>query len=83
LNILNPPPITSLSQLAPEARAKLSMERTAAAIMAKFEQMWGVFIQGNGSFAPFIDLYLERWLHSSVSLFTLSRRVVADIPLYR
>ncbi|KAF8168583.1 biotin-ligase [Pholiota molesta] len=53
-----------LSSLAPAARAKLSMERTAAAIMAKFEQMWGVFVQGNGSFAPFIDLYLERWLHS-------------------
>jgi biotin--protein ligase len=80
LNILNPPPITSLSQLAPEARAKLSMERSAAAIMAKFEQMWGVFVQGNGSFAPFIDLYLERWLHSSVFLSTSLRPVIADVP---
>ncbi|KAF8153045.1 hypothetical protein B0H34DRAFT_800303 [Crassisporium funariophilum] len=64
LNVLNPPPITSLSQLQSEKREKLSMECTAAAIMTKFESMWGTFIQGKGSFAPFMDLYLKRWLHS-------------------
>ncbi|KAF9476063.1 class II aaRS and biotin synthetase [Pholiota conissans] len=64
LNVLNPPPITSLSQLQHGSRAELSLERTAAAIMTKFEQMWTVFVEGKGSFAPFIDLYLERWLHS-------------------
>ncbi|KAK7440249.1 biotin holocarboxylase synthetase [Stygiomarasmius scandens] len=40
------------------------MEKTAAAIMCKFEKMWHTFVEGRGSFAPFIDLYLERWLHS-------------------
>jgi len=29
-----------------------------------FENMWDVFVANRGSFAPFMDLYLERWLHS-------------------
>ena len=74
--MLNPPPITSLSQLQHGSRAELSLERTAAAIMAKFEQMWAVFVEGKGSFAPFIDLYLERWLHSSV----LRLRLITSYP---
>lgn len=65
LNILNPPPITSISQLLPHGRKdSLSIENTAAAIMATFESMWSIFIQNRGSFEPFMDLYLERWLHS-------------------
>ncbi|KAK7042482.1 BPL/LPL catalytic domain-containing protein [Favolaschia claudopus] len=65
LNVLNPPPITSLSQLVPpDEDHHLSMERTAAAILVKFERMWSEFIQGRGSFEPFIDLYLQRWMHS-------------------
>ncbi|KIM41443.1 hypothetical protein M413DRAFT_445443 [Hebeloma cylindrosporum] len=64
LNVLNLPPITSLAQLQPGARERLSVEKTAAAIMAKFEPMWTVFTQNSGSFAPFMDLYLKRWLHS-------------------
>ncbi|KII91479.1 hypothetical protein PLICRDRAFT_38240 [Plicaturopsis crispa FD-325 SS-3] len=63
LNVLNAPPITSLSQLAPP-EVRLSMERTAAAIMAKFEKMWSTFLASRGSFEPFMSLYTERWLHS-------------------
>ncbi|KAF8208185.1 biotin-protein ligase [Mycena galopus ATCC 62051] len=75
LNVLNPPPITSLSQLLPpDDDHHLSMERTAAAILAKFEQMWTVFVQGRGSFEPFMDLYLQRWMHSD-QLVTLTTSV--------
>jgi len=66
LNILNLPPITSLAQLQPGAQAKLSVEKTAAIIMTKFESMWTIFAQNSGSFAPFMELYLKRWLHSLV-----------------
>ncbi|KAK7053351.1 biotin holocarboxylase synthetase [Paramarasmius palmivorus] len=64
LNVLNPPPILSLAQLQREGDAPPSMEKTAAAIMIKFEKMWSVFVSGKGDFTPFMDLYLERWLHS-------------------
>ena len=37
-----------------------------ATIMAKFEAMWNVFLANKGSFEPFMDLYLDRWLHSYV-----------------
>ncbi|KAF9563855.1 biotin-ligase [Agrocybe pediades] len=66
LNVLNLPPITSLSQLQPDSQVSLSMEKTAAAIMTKFESMWTTFIETRGSFNPFMSLYLERWLHSCV-----------------
>ncbi|KAJ7164877.1 class II aaRS and biotin synthetase [Mycena filopes] len=78
LNVLNPPPITSLSQLLSpdhDSDRHLSMERTAAAILVKFEQMWTVFVQGKGSFAPFVDLYLQRWMHSD-QLVTLTTTAV-------
>ena len=42
------------------------MERTLAAIMAHFEPMWKTFVAARGSFEPFMDLYLDRWLHSYV-----------------
>ncbi|KAJ7721032.1 class II aaRS and biotin synthetase [Mycena metata] len=75
LNVLNPPPITSLSQLlSPDDDHHLSMERTAAAILVKFEKMWSVFVQGRGSFEPFMDLYLRRWMHSD-QLVTLTTSV--------
>ncbi|KAJ7672565.1 class II aaRS and biotin synthetase [Mycena polygramma] len=75
LNVLNPPPITSLSQLLPpDDNRQLSMERTAAAILVKFEKMWSVFVKGKGSFEPFMDLYLERWMHSD-QLVTLTTSV--------
>ena len=65
LNVLNTPPITSLAQLLPcESERQLSMERTTATIMARFEGMWSIFVSHRGSFEPFMSLYLERWLHS-------------------
>ena len=68
LNVSNPPPITSLAQLLPpESQRKLSLERTTATIMAKFEGMWSTFLSHRGSFDPFMSLYLERWLHSWVT----------------
>ncbi|KAJ7764555.1 biotin-protein ligase [Mycena maculata] len=61
LNVHNLPPIMSLSQLLPpDDDHQLSMERTAAAILVKFEAMWSVFVKGKGSFEPFMDLYLQR-----------------------
>ncbi|KAI0718544.1 hypothetical protein C8T65DRAFT_693692 [Cerioporus squamosus] len=64
LNVLNPPPIPSLTQLLPEGTTPPTMERTLAAIMARFERMWAEFVRERGSFEPFMDLYLDRWLHS-------------------
>ncbi|KAF8645813.1 hypothetical protein AX16_007556 [Volvariella volvacea WC 439] len=65
LNVLNDPPLTSLAQLVhSETAANLSIERTAALILAKFEPMWDTFIRSGGSFEPFLDLYRQRWLHS-------------------
>ncbi|OSC96489.1 class II aaRS and biotin synthetase [Trametes coccinea BRFM310] len=65
LNVLNPPPIPSLVQLLPPASERHpSMEHTLAAIMARFEPMWHAFVAARGSFEPFMDLYLDRWLHS-------------------
>ncbi len=52
------------------------MERTLAAIMTRFERMWVDFLHNRGSFEPFMDLYLERWLHSCVfahSLLVITR----------
>lgn len=36
--------------------------------MVAFEKMWATFVDQRGSFDPFMDLYLERWLHSFVIL---------------
>ncbi|CCA70934.1 related to BPL1-biotin holocarboxylase synthetase [Serendipita indica DSM 11827] len=66
LNVLNEPPIFSISQLDPSLRAsnqRLTMENMLAAIMVKFGRMWDEFVS-EGSFEPFIDLYLDRWIHS-------------------
>lgn len=65
LNIRNTGTATSLAQLlSPDLAENLSLERTAAIVMAKFERMWTTFVAHQGSFDPFMDLYLERWLHS-------------------
>ncbi|KAH9937786.1 class II aaRS and biotin synthetase [Epithele typhae] len=74
LNVLNPPPILSLGQLARGSAAPPTMERTFAAIMARFELKWSEFLAARGSFEPFMDEYLERWLHSDelVTLTTVS-----------
>ena len=68
LNVSTPSPLMSLEQLIPPGmeRSSLSMENAAAMIMATFDSMWERFIFARGSFEPFMDLYLERWLHSCV-----------------
>ncbi|KAF8316761.1 class II aaRS and biotin synthetase [Clavulina sp. PMI_390] len=73
LNVLNDYPTTSLAQLAAPG-VTLSIERTAAVLSCIFDRMWEEFVENKGSFEPFMDLYLERWLHSDqlVSLTTVS-----------
>ena len=66
LNVLNLPPITSLAQLESAAHTNLSIEHTAASVISKFESMWSTFIHGRGSFEPFMELYLKRWIHTFV-----------------
>lgn len=75
-NILNALPTTSVSQLhnlltEREARSGMkgepvappTMEGSFARIMHSFELKWARFLQA-GSFAPFLDEYHSRWLHS-------------------
>ncbi|KAI4520614.1 class II aaRS and biotin synthetase [Schizophyllum commune Loenen D] len=66
LNVLNEPPIPSLAQLLPEdtLTPTPTLERIAATILARFDVMWEQFVAGGGSFEPFLDRYLKRWLHS-------------------
>ncbi|KAF5350528.1 hypothetical protein D9756_008701 [Leucocoprinus leucothites] len=67
LNVFNEHPMTSLVQLLKSSsprRKTLSIERTAAVILTKFEQMWNQFVDAKGSFEPFLDAYLKRWMHS-------------------
>lgn len=67
INVRNSEPTTCLADLVSrEIAASLSTERVVARILAVFENMWDTFIAHKGSFAPFMDLYLERWLHSYV-----------------
>ncbi|QRV84816.1 hypothetical protein RhiJN_12832 [Ceratobasidium sp. AG-Ba] len=55
----------SLAQLFPDGLPEsLTMENVAANLMATFETMWCQFVEAEGSFEPFLNLYLERWLHS-------------------
>lgn len=46
---------------------QLTMENMAATIMAIFGQMWEQFVSASGSFEPFVDAYLDSWIHSYVS----------------
>ncbi|GLB41500.1 putative biotin-protein ligase, N terminal [Lyophyllum shimeji] len=75
LNVLNAAPTFSLAQLLPpDQRSSLKLEKTVANILARFEKMWGTFVQERKSFDSFMNLYLERWLHSDqlVTLTTVS-----------
>ncbi|KAG9030080.1 biotin holocarboxylase synthetase [Serendipita sp. 407] len=63
------------------------MENMAATIMVIFGRMWNEFIAA-GSFEPFVDLYLDRWIHSD-QLVTLESvhppvraRIVGITPEY-
>ncbi|KAG5717037.1 Biotin--protein ligase [Termitomyces sp. T112] len=65
LNVSNAAPIFSLTQLlSPAKRQSLTLEKTVSSILARFEKMWETFVEERGSFDSFMDLYLERWLHS-------------------
>ncbi|KAG6901349.1 hypothetical protein C0995_013208 [Termitomyces sp. Mi166 len=65
LNVLNTAPIFSLAQLlSPDKRRSLTLEKTVSNILARFEKMWETFVEERGSFDSFMDLYLNRWLHS-------------------
>ncbi|KAI0342898.1 class II aaRS and biotin synthetase [Trametopsis cervina] len=80
LNVLSPPPMASLASVLPSGSERaLSMERTLAVVVSRFEGMWSRFLAGKGSFEPFMDLYLDRWLHSdqvvTVTSTTPHRRV--------
>lgn len=61
LNVLNKIPTISLSQLAGD---ELKLEKVAACIMTSFETIWTRFLANRGSFAPFLETYLDYWLHS-------------------
>ncbi|KAG8987631.1 biotin holocarboxylase synthetase, partial [Tulasnella sp. 427] len=89
LNVLNALPTTSLSQLVtPSEVSELTLEKVIATIMPVFEQMWDKFLSQGGSFEPFKDLYLTRWLHSDqvVTLTTVTPhqtvRIVGITPDY-
>lgn len=76
LNVFNPPPIHSLMQLVPsQSDVVITLERTAATILAKFQEFWATFLLHKGSFEPFLDLYYERWFHSSVPSYLLYSNV--------
>jgi biotin--protein ligase len=55
-----------LRQTSPR-RANLSLERTAAVILTKFESLWNKFVDSKGGFEPFLDDYLKLWLHRLVT----------------
>ncbi|KAG8986651.1 biotin holocarboxylase synthetase [Tulasnella sp. JGI-2019a] len=89
LNVLNPLPTASLSQLlSAQQSTALTLEQVAATILPMFEQMWGTFVAHGGTFEPFVDLYLKRWLHSDkiVALTTTTPhrdvRIVGITPDY-
>ncbi|EKM56709.1 uncharacterized protein PHACADRAFT_253991 [Phanerochaete carnosa HHB-10118-sp] len=64
INVLNPPPIPSLASILSLGAERPTMERTAAVVVTKFESLWSTFISNRGSFEPFMDRYLDSWLHS-------------------
>ena len=83
LNVLNLQPMTSLAQLqAAEHTNTLSIERTAASVISKFESMWAIFTHGGVSFEPFMDLYLKRWIHSFVICFPTCRSATLTHHLF-
>jgi biotin--protein ligase len=43
-----------------------TLEATAAVILAQFGRMWRRFVAARGAFDDWMDLYLDRWLHSCV-----------------
>lgn len=68
MNVLNDLPTTSLASLKTfkDPGFKLTMESTAACIMAKFDALWVRFLEGSGAFEPFMEQYMSYWLHTYV-----------------
>lgn len=95
VNILNKLPTTSLASLteihnksSPEAEPKLpmpTMEGSLARILAKFGSMWEEFLAApGGGFEPFLNDYLDRWLHSYVPsslVFRTSHAILCCSPV--
>ncbi|KAL4076877.1 hypothetical protein V8B97DRAFT_1513774 [Scleroderma yunnanense] len=72
LNILNEPPVASLSQLealvnhTSQASSCLRIERVTAAILVAFEHIWSSFLENEEwGFEPFLDRYTSNWVHSN------------------
>jgi biotin---protein ligase len=64
-NVFHERPTSSLVQLlADDDQGDISLERTLAAILTRFDEMWAAFIAVHGSFQPFQQMYLDTWLHS-------------------
>ncbi|KAL8278977.1 hypothetical protein RQP46_008646 [Phenoliferia psychrophenolica] len=70
VNTSNPRPTTSVNELVALYNAQhgtslaLFMQETLLAlVLARFDAMWDAFL--SDGFAPFLDSYLERWIHSN------------------
>lgn len=88
---MNPHPTTSLFSLIKAYNEKLgegdeplpvpTIEESLAKILATFEAYWDVFVSAEGSgFEPFLSEYLDRWLHSYVSILS-SPCLASDLTL--
>lgn len=67
LNVFNDLPTSSLSAINTGSKRDLKVEDVAASICGCFEKLWGKFSANYGSFQPFMDDYLDNWLHSCAS----------------
>ncbi|KAG0330016.1 biotin holocarboxylase synthetase [Podila humilis] len=82
VNTTNPNPTTSINHLIRHHNkvmgknlALLSQETLLAKVLVKLEEMYNVFLGGNGTgFAQFEELYYKRWLHTEayVTLTTMT-----------
>ncbi|KAH8918057.1 class II aaRS and biotin synthetase [Atractiella rhizophila] len=74
INTSNPRPTTSINELIeyqnrnlPRTTAPipaLTQEELLARVLIKFEMMYRSFISTQGDFRPFLDSYIQHWLHS-------------------
>ncbi|KAK4703255.1 biotin---protein ligase, partial [Phenoliferia sp. Uapishka_3] len=70
VNTSNPRPTTSVNELVAlynyqhgTSLAPFTQERLLALVLARFDQMWNEFVESG--FEPFMDSYLDRWIHSN------------------
>ncbi len=62
-------------------KSNLSMEKTAATIMAIFSSYWARWVAGNGRFDEFRDQYYDYWIHSYVMLPSVKPGCTVDLTL--